>query len=86
MDALATTAYVLGQEQPVFSGKKHLENAERPRSKRRFLTPQRGTLAKHHPQLFAALDVANDPTVPDEALLSRLPSLDEEVLDEEVLA
>jgi hypothetical protein len=76
LDALTTTAYVLGQEEPVFGSRKHCENGERPRSKRRFLTPHRATLAKHHPQLLAALDAASDPTVPDEALLSRLPSLD----------
>ena len=76
IESVLATTYVLGQEQPVFGSGKYLDNKARARSKRRFLMPQRQTLAEHRPQLLAALDVAIDPTVPDDALLSFLPSLD----------
>jgi hypothetical protein len=67
-------AYVLTQDEPAFGTEKHLENESRPVSARRLLYPQRATLERHCPQLLSALEDANDPTVPGETLLSRLPN------------
>jgi hypothetical protein len=65
--------YVMGQNEPAFGFRKYRSNEPPPLGARRLLTPRRATLDRHCPQLLSALDIANDPTVPDETLLSRLP-------------
>ena len=47
------------------AAKSTLRMPSAPAPKASFLTPHRGTLAKQHPQLSAALEVTDHPTVPD---------------------
>jgi hypothetical protein len=65
--------YVPAQHEPIFGSDKHERHEDRVKSARRLLYPQKRTLARHCPELLSALEDANDPAVPDETLLARLP-------------
>jgi hypothetical protein len=73
--ALTVTSYVFGQGSKVFLNDSDM-NVTREKGKRRYLTPQRGTLEKLHPELLAALDLANDQSLSDVGLAQALPYLD----------
>lgn len=73
-DALRTVAYVVGQNVSVFGTRHHERHRKRVPSKRRFVYPQRTTLALHQPKLLSAIQFAPDPQVSDQYLLHRLPS------------
>ena len=83
VDRLNTTAYVLSQHEPVFGSDKHLENQPLDKYAHRYLRPQDGALAEHHPNLFRALGMANDQSLSDQELCRDLPIL---VRDTNVIA
>lgn len=68
-----TTAYVLGQHEPVFGSDHHRRHAARQRSKRRYLRPLAPTLETHKPELLAAVEAAKDRTVTDVQLVRGVP-------------
>ncbi len=53
-----TVGYVLSQHEPVFGSRKHLENEPKRKGQRKYVTPQKRTLATHSPKLLSALDQA----------------------------
>jgi len=67
-NTLEVTAYVLGQEEPVFGTDNYQDNLARPKNKRALMRPQDSTLQKRKPELLIALDRAKDPAVPDDAV------------------
>jgi hypothetical protein len=50
--------YTLSQNQSVFGSRKHLENQPKRKGQRRYITPQKRTLADHNPKLLSALNQA----------------------------
>jgi len=74
LDYWQQVTYVLAQQEPAFGSDEDRRHENRPRSARRLLYPQKPTLQRHCPQLLSGLEAANDKAVPDETLLSRLPT------------
>ncbi len=72
-NALHRTSYVLGQQVSVFGTNVHQRHLPRGKGKRSYISPQMKTLATHHPELFYALTLAKDQSVPDETLVHELP-------------
>lgn len=54
--------YALSQNEPVFGSKKHRENQPKRKGQRRYVTPQKRTLAAHNPKLLSALNQAQSPS------------------------
>ncbi len=67
------TRYAFAQTSPVFGSIKHMANQPRPKFKRQYLYPQARTLAKHKPNLFSAIKLAQDKAVSDNEFIHRLP-------------
>ncbi|MGN6372150.1 MAG: hypothetical protein ACTHM1_04055 [Solirubrobacteraceae bacterium] len=74
MNVLTTVSYVLGQQEEVFGSRKHRLNQPREKGKRHYFHPHLKTLQKHRPELFVALKVAKDKSIPDERFFLLLPS------------
>lgn len=73
IDQLQTAAYIVNQHEPAFGRPHHQRHQPRAVGRRRYLYPQRKTLALAQPKLLAALDAARSPTVSDEELIRQLP-------------
>ena len=69
-------SYVVGQRTPVFGTKHHLRHEPRSRNERRWFWPQRRTLAKHRPELLAAIENAKCTSLGDSALIQRCLGLE----------
>jgi hypothetical protein len=50
--------YALSQNEPLFGSRKHLENKPKRKGQRRYVTPQKQTLATQNPKLLSALNQA----------------------------
>lgn len=79
LDYWQQVTYVLAQQEPAFGSDEDQRHENRTRSARRLLYPQKPTLQRHCPQLLSGLEAANDKAVPDETLLSRLPTFSRRV-------
>jgi hypothetical protein len=72
-DALRVTAYALGQHEAVFGTRNHEKNEARELGRHRWLHPRHRTLEQHAPDVLSALKTAEDRSVPDSALIARVP-------------
>ena len=70
---LVATSYALSQHEPIFGHTRAHSHHDRDKGARRFTSPQRSTLARHHPKLLHALDVARDQSLSDKELCEALP-------------
>jgi hypothetical protein len=80
--ALVVAGYVAGQQQAVFGSRKHEDNAVRTTGKRRWVIPQDRTLRAHHPELWHAMRLAKDKSIPDEVFFTSLPGFFEPLRSE----
>lgn len=69
-----TTAYALGQHQPVFGSKDYQRHKGKQKSARRYSIPHAKTLKLHCPKLLSGLELARNRTVSDLELYRKLPS------------
>lgn len=73
-NVLRVVSYTLGQQEPVFGTSRSRDHRPRAKYQRRFIHPQRKTLAEHKPELLTALDLAKDKAVSDQSLVAELPT------------
>ena len=73
IDAMQQVAYLFRQHEEVFGKTYAHRHAGRARGSWRLLRPQKRTLQRHCPRLFAALEAANDASLQDKDLVDALP-------------